>query len=134
MHDGRTRKVELTDPIPSTPFLEVHRATLTVLTGEAAGTEFELDARRIVIGRGDHVDLRIESPSVSTEHAALEVDSEGFGIRDLASTNGVLVNGALITSADLKHGDQIGLGDCVLQYVLEERPRSPRAWSIEEDD
>jgi pSer/pThr/pTyr-binding forkhead associated (FHA) protein len=46
----------------------------------------------------------------------------------------VQVNGAPITSADLKHGDQISLGDCLLQYVLEERPHSPQAWSIEEDD
>ena len=134
MHDGRTRKVELSEPLRSTPFLEAHRATLTVLKGEAAGTEFDLDRRRIVVGRGEHVDVRIDVPSISTEHAAIELDAEGFGIRDLASTNGVLLNGALVGSATLKHGDQIVLGDCVLQYVLEERPRSPRTWSIEEDD
>jgi pSer/pThr/pTyr-binding forkhead associated (FHA) protein len=134
MHDGRTRKVDLKEPTPSAAFLEAHRASLTVLKGDAAGTEFDLDRRRVLVGRGDHVHVRIESPSISSEHAALELDSEGFGIRDLASTNGVLVNGAPITSADLKHGDQIALGDCMLQYVVEERVRSPRVWSIEDDD
>jgi pSer/pThr/pTyr-binding forkhead associated (FHA) protein len=84
MHDGRTRKVELSEALGRAPFLETHRATLTILKGEAAGTEFDLDARRILIGRGDHVDVRIQAPSISSEHAALELDSSGFGIRDLA--------------------------------------------------
>ncbi|MBW2425359.1 MAG: FHA domain-containing protein [Deltaproteobacteria bacterium] len=65
---------------------------------------------------------------------ALDADARGFGIRDLASTNGVRVNGAEVVSADLKHGDRILLGECELQYVVEERSKSHRIWSLETGD
>lgn len=134
MHDGRTRKVDLPKTIPVPPFLSRHRATLTILSGAAAGTEFELDRARLLIGRGDSADLRLDLSSISSEHAALELDANGYGIRDLASTNGVAVNGAATLASDLKHGDRIHIGDCELQYVVEERPSAVRAWSVSEDD
>lgn len=134
MHDGLTRKVDLPQSGRATPFLDSHRATLTILRGPAAGTEIELDRPSLIIGRGENADLHIDAVSVSSEHAALEADAGGFGIRDLASTNGVKVNGAEVVSADLKHGDRILLGECELQYVVEERPRAPRAWTLDESD
>ena len=133
MHDGRTRKVD-TPATDSTPtFLETHRATLIILAGPAAGSEFDLDRARLLIGRSKTADLRIDLPSISAEHAALELDAIGFGIRDLASTNGVELNGAPTLSSDLKHGDRIRLGECELQFVVEERTHSPRAWSVDEE-
>jgi S-DNA-T family DNA segregation ATPase FtsK/SpoIIIE len=134
MHDGRTRKVETPKLQSVPPFLEAHRATLTILTGPAAGTEYELERAGMLIGRGEDADLQIDMPSISLEHAALDLDPNGFGIRDLASTNGVLVNGATTLSTDLKHGDRILLGDCELQYVVEDRARSPRSWSVGDDE
>ncbi|MBW1882252.1 MAG: FHA domain-containing protein [Deltaproteobacteria bacterium] len=133
MHDGRTRKVEIptTDSTPT--FLKTHRATLIIIAGPAAGTEFDLNSSRLLIGRSKSADLQIDLPSISSEHAALELDANGFGIRDLASTNGIAVNGAPTLSGDLKHGDRIHLGECELQFVVEERPGSPRAWSVDED-
>jgi hypothetical protein len=44
------------------------------------------------------------------------------------------VNGAEVVSADLKHGDRILLGECELQYVVEERSKSHRIWSLETGD
>jgi pSer/pThr/pTyr-binding forkhead associated (FHA) protein len=134
MHDGRTRKVDSPPPARPAPFLESHRATLTLLRGPAAGSEMELDRPRLIVGRGETADLRIDAPSVSSEHAALEAGPDGFGIRDLASTNGVKVNGAEVMSVDLKHGDRIVLGECELQYVVEERTRAPRAWAVDGSD
>ncbi len=133
MHDGRTRTVDISATDSTSTFLETHRATLIILAGPAAGTEFDLDRARLLIGRSKTADLQIDLPSISSEHAALELDANGFGIRDLASTNGVDVNGARTLSIDLKHGDRIRLGDCELQFVVEERPRSLRAWSVDED-
>ena len=45
-------------------------------------------------------------------------DSEGFGIIDLASTNGVELNGAAVTSALIKDGDSITLGKTTLQVAI----------------
>jgi pSer/pThr/pTyr-binding forkhead associated (FHA) protein len=45
-------------------------------------------------------------------------DAEGFGIIDLASTNGVELNGSAVTSALVKDGDAITLGKTTLQLAI----------------
>jgi pSer/pThr/pTyr-binding forkhead associated (FHA) protein len=70
---------------------------------------------------------------VSSEHAAFELDARGFGIRDLASTNHVVVNGKEVLSAALEHGDRIRLGECELQYVIEDRAPRVKTWSVDQD-
>ncbi len=136
MQDFRTRKVEALEPERRESFLRRHRASLTVLRGPAAGTEYSLEAKRTILGRSPSVEVRIDDPSISSEHVAFELDAEGFGIRDLASTNGVRLNGAEILASALKHGDRIALGDCELQYVVEHRDPQVRSWQVEdmEDD
>jgi pSer/pThr/pTyr-binding forkhead associated (FHA) protein len=133
MHDGRTRKVDSVEPERTHAFLETHRASVTILRGPAAGTEFELDGRRTIVGRGATAQIQIDDASISSEHAAFEIDGNGFGIRDLASTNHVLVNGAEVLSSSLKHGDRVQLGECELQFVLEDRTPPTRTWTVEED-
>jgi pSer/pThr/pTyr-binding forkhead associated (FHA) protein len=133
MHNGCTRRVDVSTGSSSSTFLDTHRATLTILTGPASGTEFTLDHTPILIGRKPAADIKIDLPSISAEHATLEVDANGFGIRDLASTNGVVVNGAETLGTALKHGDRIKIGECELQFVVEERTNSPRSWSVDED-
>ena len=113
--------------------LEDHRASVTITRGAAAGTEFELDGKRTIIGRSEGVQIQIDDASVSSEHAAFEIDNEGFGIRDLASTNHVLVNGAEVLSSALKHGDRIQLGECELQFIVEARKPRAKTWNVEED-
>lgn len=134
MHDGRTRKVDAVLPEPEKPYLERYRASLTITRGPAAGTEYDLEDVRTIIGRSADARIRIDDPSVSSEHASIELDHQGFGIRDLASTNHVLVNGAEVLSSALKHGDRIQLGNCELQLVVEERAAQARAWDVSEDD
>ena len=130
MRDGRTRRVAKTTN--GEDFLATHRASLTVLSGPAAGTEFELDQARMVVGRSRDAGVRIEDASVSHEHAALELGLAGFGIRDLGSTNGVRVNGGAVDSTALKHGDRLEVGAVELQYVVEARSTgSGRAWDID---
>lgn len=130
MRDGRTRRVQSDDN--EIDFLERHRASLTLLTGPTAGNEFELDAPRLLLGRGEGAAIRIDDRSVSSEHAALELGPDGFGIRDLASTNGVLVNGAPVEACALKHGDRVAIGACELQYIVEPRGDA-RSWQLDVD-
>ncbi len=132
MHDGMTRKVEPETTLGSPEFLETHVASLTVLSGPAAGLEFALDSPRVIAGRSDRARIRLAFDGVSSEHAAFELGEKGFGVRDLASTNGVLVNGKEVLSQPLEHGDRVLLGDCELQYVVEARDRTPTAWGLDE--
>ena len=130
MRDGRTRRVEMDDASPD--FLDAHRVSLTLLNGPAAGAEFVLDGRRHLVGRGDAAAVRLDDRSVSSEHAAIELAPDGYGIRDLASTNGVLVNGAVVDVSALKHGDRITIGTCELQYIVESRSEA-RQWQLDID-
>ena len=57
-------------------------------------------------------------------HAAIELGSSGFKIRDMGSTNGTLVNGSTVNAADLKHGDKIKIGEHTLQYLVEKKERA----------
>jgi hypothetical protein len=132
VHDGRTKKVETSFPERGEEFLARHRASLIMVSGPAAGSEWPLEGARTVAGRSDKATVELDDPSVSLEHAAFELDDKGFGVRDLASTNGVRVNGKPVLAAALSHGDRIELGECELRYVIEERPVEARTWSLEE--
>jgi len=134
MHDGRTRNVEALKPERSEPFLDAHSASITVLRGPAAGMEYPLEQRRTTLGRSDQAQIQIDDPSISSEHVAFELGSDGFGIRDLASTNGVRVNGSDILATLLKHGDRISLGGCELQYVIEDRAQDTKTWVVDSED
>ena len=133
MNDGRTRRVESSNPDLSTSFLKRHCATLILVSGEEAGKEWSLDGARAVVGRASKAIIQLQDSSVSSEHAVFELGAEGYGIRDLASTNGVRVNGQDRLSCGLVHGDRIQLGEFELQYVVEDRVESPKAWSMEDE-
>lgn len=119
-----TRKLEHGRLDRGQNFLTRYRAALVILVGGGEGSELPLEQAKISIGRGPGVDLALEDTAMSREHALIELSREGFRIRDLGSTNGVLVNDTPAAAADLCHGDRIVLGEHVFQYVVEERPRA----------
>jgi len=132
MHDGKTRRVARTDGALPPSWQKRHQASLVLLSGPAAGFEYELDATRVLIGRGEAARIRLDDLSISSEHAAVELQTDGFAIRDLASTNGVRVNGAEALSCELKHGDEVAVGAVLFQYVVTPRRRDTR-WDLETD-
>ncbi len=67
------------------------------------------------LGRGTDVEIRIDDPGVSRQHAEITLGTEVI-LRDLGSTNGTLVNGRLVASAVLYEGAQIQLGTTTLTY------------------
>lgn len=127
---GTTRRIQRGGNGAGSTFLSDVRATIVQVSGGAAGSEYELDRARITLGRGPDTDLVFDDTAMSREHAALELGDDGYRVVDLGSTNGVLVNGAQVSTADLKHGDRLQLGDHVFQYVLEERESSPREFEV----
>ncbi|MCZ6782223.1 MAG: FHA domain-containing protein [Proteobacteria bacterium] len=124
MHDGHTRKISRKDDAgQKNDFLERHRALLVSISGATAGNEYPLERPQTTVGRGPGVDLAFDDAAMSQEHASLELLEDGFRIRDLGSTNGVVLNGSPTMAAELKHGDRIEMGKHCFQFVLEERPR-----------
>ena len=89
---------------------------LTVLDGPTAGKHYSLNTDIISIGRGQENDIVIPMDTVSSNHAELTKEEEGWVLRDLASGNGTYVNGERIGHQVLQNGDVLRL-DCVsLRY------------------
>jgi len=133
MQDGRTRKVRREPPVEPDPnaFLARFRAVIVTLSGTTAGNEYEILNDRTSVGRGPDVDIAFADDSMSREHASFEIRAGVLYLRDLASTNGVHVNGGKVLDSELKHGDRIELGDHQFQLVLEERKRDPKTFSVD---
>jgi adenylate cyclase len=67
------------------------------------------------IGRTEGNDLVLNHPSVSRRHARLEDRGGAWWIVDLKSTNGVKVNGNLITESQIAAGDKVLIGSVQLE-------------------
>ncbi len=67
------------------------------------------------VGRTEGNDIVLNHPSVSRKHAKFEVRNDKWWIIDLKSTNGVKVNGNLITEAQVVAGDKISVGSVLLE-------------------
>lgn len=90
---------------------------LVYLEGPTQGSNLKLDPEKtVLLGRGDQADITILDPAMSTEHAEISSSSGIVKIRDLGSSNGTLVNNELITSAVLKEGDTVKLGDTIFRF------------------
>jgi pSer/pThr/pTyr-binding forkhead associated (FHA) protein len=127
MKDGKTRQVPAGR---RDGYLAAHSVTLVFANGPMAGTEVNLQKPRITLGRGSDSDVTINDASVSHHHAALELGSNGYRVRDLGSTNGVTVNGSRSALHELKHGDTLALGSIELKYVVESRETGPKTHSV----
>ncbi|HEY8131209.1 MAG TPA: adenylate/guanylate cyclase domain-containing protein [Thermoanaerobaculia bacterium] len=67
------------------------------------------------VGRTEGNDLVLNHPSVSRKHARFEPRNGAWWIVDLKSTNGVKLNGNLITEAQVNVGDKISIGSVQLE-------------------
>jgi pSer/pThr/pTyr-binding forkhead associated (FHA) protein len=133
MQDGRTRKLPRPSRERERPaFFSRHRAALVILEGDEVGRELPLELEQVIVGRGPAVDLEFRDGAMSREHAALERLDEGYRVRDLASTNGVFVNGRETLVRELEHGDRVQIGDYVFQYLVEEKEVPASAFDLSE--
>jgi hypothetical protein len=70
------------------------------------------------LGRAERASVVVADPTVSAEHARLERLGDEWVVTDLGSTNGTLVNQALVQGdAALGPGDVLGLGSVRLKVV-----------------
>ena len=93
---------------------------LVIRSGPNPGKIFELVQDEITIGRDIGNRIVINDPEVSRKHARLTLQSGGFVIEDLGSTNGSFVNGQrLIGPHMLRPGETIMFGEKIsLEYEI----------------
>ncbi len=83
------------------------------------------DGRRVplvgatTIGTAADVDVRIDDPCMSRRHCVIEPREDLVTVRDLASTNGTLVNGVRVPHAELRPGVVLTLGTTRLRVAMD---------------
>ncbi len=93
---------------------------LVISDDEGKTTVVPLVRDEITIGRKEGNTIRLTERNVSRRHARISKRPEGFMLEDLASYNGIVLNGARLQEArSVKHGDQVLIGDYKLQIVDE---------------
>ncbi|MCP4641669.1 MAG: FHA domain-containing protein [bacterium] len=83
----------------------------------------ELNGGSCIIGRTSDVDFVLPHTTISRRHAALCVAEGRVTIEDLASTNGVFLNGEQVKRSVVSEGDFLSVGDYTLVLrVLDDQP------------
>jgi DNA-binding NtrC family response regulator len=91
----------------------------------------ELGETPIVLGRDAACDVTLPGKETSRRHAEIQPVGPLYVVRDLGSTNGVLLNGQRVEHAVLSEGDVLRLGDWIGVVVGAEHGASP-AFDVEE--
>jgi pSer/pThr/pTyr-binding forkhead associated (FHA) protein len=96
---------------------------LEIMGGKKKARSFRFPSGRVIIGRSEEADFRLEDDEVSRKHALVEVFSrEQIFLSDLASANGTFLNGIRIKTVRLKHSDLVRVGNTVLKFVIQDTP------------
>ena len=93
-------------------------AKLVIRNGGFDGMEYPLEAEETLIGRNPTTDVTLLDENISREHALILHDMENgsYTIEDLQSTNGTKVNGKVVRSKALAHGDEIQVGHTLFRF------------------
>ncbi len=94
---------------------------------EVNGARHPLQPPGLVVGRGTEAHLRINDPGVSRRHAEFTVvslpgdpGSLRINVRDLGSTNGILVDGQKVDSGPVRNGSVVRIGKTDIRVVVTE--------------
>ncbi|RBP65123.1 type III secretion system (T3SS) inner membrane Yop/YscD-like protein [Brevibacterium sanguinis] len=101
-------------PVRSAPQPRVRTISASVTIH---GQTFPLNRGSNIFGRSSNSsDFVIDDPGVSRRHFEIVVESDHAVANDLGSTNGTLLHGRRLTSANLADGDVLMAGDAEVRY------------------
>lgn len=75
-----------------------------------SGVTLELDLPDMTLGRHSGADLRLPLPDVSRRHCRFTWSGGTWSVADLASLNGVYVNGQSVECSELAQNDLVTIG------------------------
>jgi pSer/pThr/pTyr-binding forkhead associated (FHA) protein len=97
---------------------------MTIYWLKHRGTLFPVPQGDCLLGRNPDCLIVLTSERVSREHAVVRRIHTGLEIEDLGSRNGTWVNGArIVRPAVLEPGDEVQLGEDVLEVVVQPNPQ-----------
>jgi len=97
---ARTACIELKEPVAGT-------------------TRFPLSGAPLTVGRAVGNDIPLPDDEVSRWHAVFEPAGDRWRVRDLASRNGMLVNGVPVAEWTLRSGDEVQIGRFHLVFEVD---------------
>lgn len=90
---------------------------LILHSGTEPGRRIDLDRSLMLLGRGQEVDISVDSRGISRRHAALKITTQSVELHDLGSANLTYVNDVAVTaSVVLKDGDLVRLANVVFRF------------------
>jgi two-component system cell cycle response regulator len=100
--------------------LDIKKAYLIVIAGNAVGEMYMLRKDDVIIGRDSECDIQIRDVGISRRHSKIYKSKGGeIYIEDLGSTNGTYINGEQIVKKPLNDGDRVQLGrTTILKFSL----------------
>lgn len=96
--------------------MKVAKATLRGTKGPSAGKTYPLVGKTVKIGKGPENMIRIPDPTVSTNHAGIQINGTHFEVVDLGSSNGTFVNGKKAERRALRNGDVLTFGQTEMRF------------------
>ena len=93
-------------------------AWIVALNGPYAGQEYRLQKITDIGRESEHNDVALDDRTISRQHARIRYEKGAFVVYDLASANGVLVNGDQVQRRVITHGDRLRLGQIVLGVLM----------------
>jgi DNA-binding NtrC family response regulator len=112
-------------------FIEVTGGTLVALsseTGEPVGEPVRIGPESCIVGRGNHCQLILDDPHVSSSHCEVTATDKGVRVRDLDSTNGTFLHQArLDKGAYLPSSARLRCGQTWLSVRVTSRETVPLA-------
>ena len=97
---------------------ELPLAWVVALNGPYAGQEYRLQKITDIGRESDHNDVALNDPTISRQHARIRYEKGAFVIYDLASANGVFINGEQVQRRVIAHRDRIKLGQVMLGVLM----------------
>jgi DNA-binding NtrC family response regulator len=100
------------------PVAGVTRSTrLRVIHGADVGTEVAIPPVGVVVGADPASDFVLNDPAVSRRHCSIVPSGDGFGVSDLGSRNGTVLDGTSIEKAVVPVGAVLRIGGSLIQLV-----------------
>ena len=90
---------------------------LICLTGDNKGESYVLLGNRVIIGRSEKSDIRLNDAKASREHAEITRVGNRWIATDLGSQNGIIINDKKMTQHQLVEGDKLIIGQSVFKFA-----------------
>lgn len=103
---------------------------ISMTQGPDRGASYQLLPPKVTIGRGPENNIVLKDPRVSRSAASIEFSNLAIMISDLSGRSTLFVNGEQVTSASIKDGDLIQVGETQFSFNVEAIALGPPAGTM----